>query len=169
VPIHSVRCINERAGRSVLERRPNQSLQEIGRSSPFRAAVVVGHFDAFHGCASQEKGCSKPIETFSKVRLVMKQDAVRKNGAWVRAAMSDCEDELFHDGNLIWSDEVAYTLGTSKKVNCFTPPQKWVVPAPGKLRAGTWEESRLVCAGNASGHLSTSMIRTRCDMEKGAG
>jgi hypothetical protein len=76
-------------------------LQEIGRSSPLRAAVVVGHFDAFHGGASQEKGRSKPIKTFSKVCLFMKLDAVRKNGVRVLAAMSDCKNELFHDGDLI--------------------------------------------------------------------
>ena len=70
---------------SLLAKRASQSLQEIGRSSPFRAAVVVGHFDAFHGCASQEKGGSKPIKTFSKVCLFMKLDAVLKNGVWVLA------------------------------------------------------------------------------------
>jgi hypothetical protein len=30
------------------------------------------------------------------------------------------------------SNEIAYTLGTSKKVSCFTHPPKCVVPAPGE-------------------------------------
>jgi hypothetical protein len=83
-----------------------------------------------HGESGQENGRLEPCETFCKVCLFIKLKAALKNGVWINAASSDCKNELFHDGDLILSNEIAYTLGTSKKVNCFTPK---------KGRPGPWE------------------------------
>jgi hypothetical protein len=95
---------------SMLAKRANQSLHEIGRSSPFGVAVVVNHFSVFHGSPSQEQGFSKPFKTLSKVCLIMKLDAVLEHGVRVLAALSDCKSERFHDGDLISSDEICLHL-----------------------------------------------------------
>jgi hypothetical protein len=62
--------------------RADQSLQQIG-TSPYRAAVVVKHLGAFHDCASQEEGSSKPLETCGKVCLLTKLEGVYRNGVWI--------------------------------------------------------------------------------------
>jgi hypothetical protein len=117
--------------------RANRSLHKIGRSGPLRAAVVVNDLRAFNGRASQEQGSSKPIETFSKLGLFAKLETVLKSGVWIRGVLSNRENERFHDGILVSSDENAYTLSTSRTMKHFTQfPSgghfRLVDPTPGK-------------------------------------
>jgi hypothetical protein len=71
-----------------------------------RTALVIDHPGALQGGAGQEKRLSKPFEIVGEGSAFAEQGAVLKGGARAGVAWGYGDDELFHGGDLIVSDEM---------------------------------------------------------------
>jgi hypothetical protein len=74
--------------------------------------------------------------------------------------LGDGDDELFHDDNLIWSDEIAYTLITSENVRRFTQGRQNRLAASGLLGAQTRCPAAMSCGMPAGRRSPTSTPAT---------
>jgi hypothetical protein len=103
-----------------LEAHTIQPLHKISRRKPLGAALIVHHLGTQQGRAGQEQRLPKPFEIVGEGSAFVEQEAVLKGSARAGVAWGYGDDELFHCGDLILSDEIAYTLSTPEKMSRLT-------------------------------------------------